>query len=414
MLKAVLVIGDGMADRPIKELGWKTPLEVAKKPSLNRIAESGVCGILDPISPGVPPGSDTATLALLGYNALKVYSGRGALEALGSGVKVLSGDVAFRCNFATVNDNMTVLDRRAGRIENEDALPLADSLQKVKLKRSLGASFLFKSTIQHRTVLSIRGPKLSTAVSDSDPGRVGEKVMEMKPLNDSSEAKLTAKIVNELTPEFHKVLKDHSVNRERIKHGLPPANVVLCRGAGTIPDIEPLSQVFNISATCVAAAPLVKGVCRAAGMDIVNVKGATGTPQTDYLAKARATVQALKHYDFTLLHVKATDVASHDGRPKQKSEVIEKVDDMLGYLLDHIDLKSTYVAVTADHTTSCVTGNHEGDPVPIAITGPYVRSDKVKEYDERSCAEGGLDRIKGTDLMPILMNLLGKTRKFGA
>lgn len=414
MLKAVLVIGDGMADRPIKELGWKTPLEVAKKPSLNRIAESGVCGILDPISPGVPPGSDTATLALLGYNALKVYSGRGALEALGSGVKVLPGDVAFRCNFATANDNMTVLDRRAGRIVNEDALPLADSLQKVKLKRSLGASFLFKSTIQHRTVLSIRGPKLSTAVSDSDPGKVGEKVMEMKPLNDSSEAKLTAKIVNELTPEFHKVLKDHPVNRERIKHGLPPANVVLCRGAGTIPDIEPLSQVFNISATCVAAAPLVKGVCRAAGMDIVNVKGATGTPQTDYLAKAKATVQALKRYDFVLLHVKATDVASHDGRPKQKSEVIEKVDGMLGYLLDHIDLKSTYVAVTADHTTSCLTGNHEGDPVPIAITGPYVRSDKVKEYDERSCAEGGLNRIKGTDLMPILMNLLGKTSKFGA
>jgi 2,3-bisphosphoglycerate-independent phosphoglycerate mutase len=414
MLKAVLVIGDGMADRPIKELGWKTPLEVAKKPFLNRIAESGVCGILDPISPGVPPGSDTATLALLGYNAEEVYSGRGALEALGSGVKVLPGDVAFRCNFATVNDDLVVLDRRAGRIANEDALPLAESLQKVKLKKSLGASFLFKSTIQHRTVLSIRGPKLSTAVSDSDPERVGEKAVEVKPLNDSSEARLTARIVNELTPEFHKVLKDHPVNRERIKLGLPSANMVLCRGAGTIPDIEPLSQVFNISAACVAAAPLVKGVCRVAGMDVVSVRGATGTPQTDYIAKAKAAVQVLKRYDFVLLHVKATDVASHDGRPKQKFEIIEKVDGMLGYLLDHIDPKSAYVAVTADHTTSCLTGNHEGDPVPIAITGPYVRSDKVKEYDERSCAVGGLGRIRGVDLMPILMNLLGKTSKFGA
>lgn len=414
MLKAVLVIGDGMADRPIRELGWKTPLEVAKKPFLDRIAESGVCGILDPISPGVPPGSDTATLSLLGYNAMKVYSGRGALEALGSGVKVLPGDVAFRCNFATVDNNMIVLDRRAGRIANEDALPLADSLQKVKLKRSLGTSFLFKNTIQHRAVLSIRGPKLSTAVSDSDPGKVGEKVMEMKPLNDSSEARLTARIVNELTPEFHKVLRDHPVNRERIKRGLPPANVVLCRGAGTIPDIEPFSQVFNISGACVAAAPLVKGVCRAAGMDVLSVKGATGTPQTDYLAKAKSTVQVLKRYDFALLHVKAADVASHDGSPKQKSEVIEKVDSMLGYLLDHIDPKNTYVAVTADHTTSCMTGNHEGDPVPIAITGPYVRTDEVKKYDERSCATGGLGRIRGVDLMPILMNMLGKTKKFGA
>lgn len=413
-MKAVLVIGDGMADRPIKELGWKTPLETAKKPSLNRIAETGICGILDPISPGVPAGSDTASLALLGYNSLRVYSGRGALEALGSGVKVLPGDVAFRCNFATVDDSRIVLDRRAGRIANEDALLLADTLQKVELKRSMGASFLFKNTIQHRSVLSIRGPKLSTAVSDSDPGKTGERVLETKPLNGSSEAKLTARIVNQLTHEFHKALKDHPVNKDRIKRGLPSANMVLCRGAGTIPNIKPLAQIFDLRAACVAAAPLMKGVCKAAGMDIINVEGATGTLQTDYMAKAKATVQALKRYDFVLLHVKATDVASHDGSPKQKVEVIEKVDSILGYLLDHTAHDGTYIAVTADHTTSCLTGNHEGDPVPVAITGPYVRSDKVNEYDERSCAEGGLGRIRGINLMPILMNLLGKTSKFGA
>jgi len=414
MLKAILVIADGMADRPVKELEWKTPLEAAHRPSLNQIAKTGICGILDPISPGVPPGSDTATLALLGYDALKVYSGRGALEALGSGVNVLPGDVAFRCNFATANEKGLILDRRAGRIANEDAVKLADSLQKIKLKKPANAEFLFKSTIQHRTVLSIRGPKLSTNVSDSDPGRTGEKPQEIKPLDNSSEAKLTARIVNDLLHDFHKTLKNHPVNEERTKHGLPQANVVLCRGAGTIPNIEPLSQIFGIHATCVGAAPLVKGVCKAAGMRIANVKGATGTPQTDYLAKAKAVVQALKNSDFVLLHVKATDVASHDGNAKQKIEVIEKLDGMLGYLLNHVDLSSNYLAVTADHTTSTVTGNHEGDPVPIAITGPYVRYDGVMEYDERSCAKGGLNRIRGMDLMPIMMNLLGKTGKFGA
>lgn len=413
-MKAILVISDGMADRPVKELDWKTPLEVSHRPALNQIAKTGVCGAIDPISPGIPPGSDTATLALLGYDALKVYSGRGALEALGSGVKVLPGDVAFRCNFATVDKNMVVTDRRAGRIANEDASKLAESLQNIKIKKSLGADFMFKSTIQHRIVLSIRGPKLSTAVSDSDPGEAGRKALEMKPLENSTEAKLTAKIVNELTPEFHKALQNHPVNDERVKRGLPPANMVLCRGAGTLPNIKPLSKIYNIKTACVGATPLVRGVCKAAGMDVIDVKGATGTPQTDYIGKAKAAVQALKHYDFVLLHVKATDVASHDGNAKLKVEVIEKVDAMLGYLLSKVDMSSTYLAVTADHTTSVLTGNHEGDPVPIAITGPYVRCDDVEEYGERTCAKGGLNRIRGADLMPILMNLLGKTTKFGA
>ncbi|MBS7633001.1 2,3-bisphosphoglycerate-independent phosphoglycerate mutase [Candidatus Bathyarchaeota archaeon] len=402
-----------MADRPVKELDWKTPLEFARKPTLNRIAETGICGILDPIAPGIPPGSDTATLALLGYDAVKTYSGRGALEALGSNVKVLPGDVAFRCNFATVNQNQTVLDRRAGRIENRDSQKLAESLSQVKLKTP-NARFLFKSTIQHRAVLVIRGPRLSANISDSDPGTTGEKVMDAKPLDDSPEAKLTARIVNTLTREFHKCLTSHPVNRERVKRGLPPANMILCRGAGTLPNVKSLAHIYGIKTSCVAATPLVRGVCRAVGMKTIDVQGATGTLQTDYLAKARATVQALRSNDFVLLHIKATDVASHDSKAKQKAEAIEKLDNMLNYLIEHVDLNSVYLAVTADHTTSSATGNHEGDPVPIAITGPSVRRDSVKEYDERSCAGGGLHRIRGVDLMPILMNLLGKTSKFGA
>jgi len=403
-----------MADRPVKELNWKTPLEVARKPSLNQIAKTGICGIMDPIAPGIPPGSDTATLALLGYDVLKVYSGRGALEAIGSGINVLPSDVAFRCNFATVNEDFVVLDRRAGRIANEDAAKLAESLQKIRLRKPSNVEFFFKNTLQHRAVLILHGDKLSTAVSDADPERVGEKVLTVKPLDDSLEAKLTAKIVNEFAHEFHKVLKDHPVNKERVKRQLPPANMVLCRGAGTIPNIKPLSQIYGIKAACLSATPLIRGVCKTAGMKLIDVKGATGTPQTNYLAKAKATVQALRSYEFVLLHVKAPDVASHDGNHEQKIQVIERIDSMLRYLLGNVDLGSTYLAVTADHTTSLVTGNHEGDPVPIAITGPYVRRDDMEEFGERSCAKGGLNRIRGMDLTPILMNLIGKTRKFGA
>ena len=412
--KAILIIADGMADRPIEELGGKTPLEVASKPNLDRIAENGVCGIMDPIAPGIPPGSDTATLAMLGYDPWKVYSGRGALEAVGSGVEVLPGDVAFRCNFATVNDDLVVSDRRAGRIANEAAAKMAASLQKIRLPTALNVRFLFKSTIQHRAILVLHGPRLSSAISDSDPETTRKRVLEVKPFERSFEAERTAQIVNVLTKEFHRVLEAHPVNRQRAKRRLPVANMILCRGAGGIPRMPTLQERYDIKPACVAAVSLIKGVSGVVGMDLIGVKGATGTPQTDYMAKAKAAVQALKTHDFVLLHVKATDVASHDGNVKEKIEIIEKVDMMLGHIIDNADPRLTYIAVTADHTTSSVTRNHEGDPVPVAIAGPGVRRDDVAKYGERTCAKGGLNRIRGMDLMPTMMNLIGKAKKFGA
>jgi 2,3-bisphosphoglycerate-independent phosphoglycerate mutase len=413
-LKAILIVADGMADRPVRELGWKTPLEAASKPVLDQIAKTGICGIIDPIAPGIPPGSDAATLAMLGYEPVKFYSGRGALEALGSGVTVLPSDVGFRCNFATVKENLVVLDRRAGRIDNEDATKLAASLQKISLPKSFKVEFLFKNTVQHRAVLVLRGPKLSAAISDSDPETDGKKVLQVKPLDKSAEAERTSKIVNTLMHEFRGVLKEHPVNTRRAEQRLPQANIILCRGAGTVPKIVPLHEQFSIKPACVAAVSLIKGVCKAAGMSLISVRGATGTPQTDYSAKAIAAVHALRTHDFVFLHVKAADVASHDGDVELKVEVIEKIDRMLGYVVDYVDGDSTFLAVTADHTTSVATRNHEGDPVPVAIAGPYVRRDDVTEFGERMCARGGLNRIRGVDLMPILMGLMGKAKKFGS
>jgi 2,3-bisphosphoglycerate-independent phosphoglycerate mutase len=413
-LKAVLLVADGMADRPIRELGWKTPLEAASKPVLDQIAKTGICGMIDPIAPGVPPGSDSATLAMLGYDPVKVYSGRGALEAVGSGVAVLPGDVALRCNFATVNTHLVVLDRRAGRIDNADASNLAESLQKIRLPKSLRVKFIFRNTIQHRAVLVLHGPKLSPAISDSDPETSRKKVLQVKPLGEGQEAKHTADIVNALMREFGEALREHPVNRRRVTQGLPRANMILCRGAGTIPKIVPLHEKFGIRPACIAAVSLIKGVCKVAGMSLIDVKGATGTPQTEYLAKARATVNALRTHDFVFLHVKAPDVASHDGDVRLKIEVIEKIDKMLDHIVNHVNVDSTFLAITADHTTSLVTRNHEADPVPVAIAGPYVRRDDITRFGERTCARGGLSRIRGIDLMPILVSFMGKAKKFGA
>ena len=413
-MKAILIVGDGMADRPLTELNGKTPLEAAKKPALNRLAEKGICGIIDIIAPGIPPGSDTAHLALLGYDAEKVYSGRGGFEAIGSGMEILPDDVAFRCNFATVDSDFRVVDRRAGRIATVDASRLAEKFKEITLRGHKGVKIIFKNTVQHRAILILRGANLSPMVSNSDPYKVGEKVLRVKPLDDTPEAEKTARILNELTQYFHEVLKSHPLNFERERAGLFPANIILCRGAGKLPDLETLSSRYGISAAAIGAMPLVNGVCKAAGMELINVPGATGTYDTDVLAKAKAAVKALHSYDLVFVHVKATDVASHDGRVDDKIRMIEKIDGLVDYVTRNVDLSKTYLAVTADHTTSSRTRNHEGDPVPVVIYGPEVRVDDVKEFNERTCAKGGLGRIKGRNLMPIIMNLLGKTKKFGA
>jgi 2,3-bisphosphoglycerate-independent phosphoglycerate mutase len=414
-VKALLVIADGMADVPLKKLGLRTPLEAATTPALNRVAESGICGLMDVIAPGVPPGSDTAHLALLGYDVMEVYSGRGALEALGSGVDVLPNDIAFRCNFATVDSDWKVIDRRAGRIENDEASQLTVAIREsIRNDPPEVGDILFSNTVQHRAILRLGGPNLSTMVSDTDPQEVGVKVANARALDDSADAKRTADILNELTEKLHRVLSDNPLNKEREKRGQLPANIVLCRGVGQLPEIDPLPLLYDIHPAAISAVPLVRGVCKVAGMRLLPVAGATGTYTTDFMAKAKAALEALQHYDFVLVHLKAPDLAGHDGVPQKKIEIIERVDALIGHFLAHANLEETFVVVTADHTTSSIKKEHSGEPVPIAITGPNIRTDDVKEFGERTCAQGGLGHISGRDLMPILLNFLGKSEKAGS
>ncbi|UCE96282.1 MAG: 2,3-bisphosphoglycerate-independent phosphoglycerate mutase [Candidatus Bathyarchaeota archaeon] len=414
-MKAVLVIADGMADVPLKELKRRTPLEAAQTLSMDRIADLGICGMIDVIAPGIPPGSDIAHLALLGYDVMEVYTGRGALEAIGSGVDILPNDLAFRCNFASVDKDFNVMDRRAGRIENEDAAKLA-----VAIEESLRddppdvGDILFKSSVQHRAVLRLSGPNLSPMVSDTDPLKTGVKVLKSRPLDNSREAKRTSEILNKLTQQMHEAVKNHPTNEERISRGLLPANNVLIRGVGQLPEIDPLTLLYGIHPAAIAAVPLVRGICKTAGMRLIPVPGATGTYETDVIAKAKAAVEALHSYSFVLIHVKATDLAGHDNRPPKKMKMIEKVDALTTHLINNVDLDKTFIAVTADHTTSSIKQAHSGEPVPVAIMGPHVRVDDVKEFGERPCMKGGLGRIRGKDLMPILVDLLGKAEKAGS
>ncbi len=410
--KAIIVIGDGMSDRPLKELGGFTPIEIARKPHMSQLAKEGECGIMDPIAPGIRAGSDTSHLAILGYDPYAYYTGRGAFEAAGIGLDVEKGDICFRCNFATVDENTFIVkDRRAGRIREGTHL-LAQAINGMEIE---GVKIFFKESVEHRAGLVLRGEGLGHRVIDADPHQEGVKVHTVEAIDPSDIAsQKTARIVNEFVKRSFEILRDHPLNKERKSQGLPPANIVLPRGAGTAPHIPSFEERYGLKGACIVEVGLLKGVGRYLKMDVIDVEGATGSLDTDEQAIARASLEALKNNDFVLCNVKAPDVAGHDGEPYKKIEAVEKIDRMLGTILSGIAPHNTIIVLTADHSTPVIVKDHSGDPVPIVIWGEGVRTDEVNSYGERSCARGGLGRIRGLDIMNILTNLLSIQEKFGA
>lgn len=404
--KILLIVCDGLSDRPVKQFDMKTPLQAAKKPAMDALARHGMSGTMDVIGPGIVPGSDTAHLALFGYDPYKVYTGRGPIEAAGAGIQLERGDVAFRCNFATVTDDLVVVDRRAGRIKSGTD-QLAKSISGLKIG---DVTALFKEGSEHRGVLVLRGPGLDHRVTDIDPHQDG-KILESRAI--VAEAEKTAEAVNRYVKMSHGILSGHQVNAERKRAGLPPANIVLPRGPGSIKDIEPMGQRYGLRCAAVAGVTLVKGICRMVGMDVPVIAGATGSLDTDYRAKGEAALRLLKDHDLVFVNVKAGDVASHDGDFRAKVSVVENIDMMLGMILKDVD-EDVVIALTCDHSTPVSIKEHSADPVPLTISGGGARLDGVREFDEVSVASGALGRVRGTDLMPILLGTADRAKKFGA
>ena len=405
--KILVIIMDGLGDRAVRSLGYRTPLQCANKPNLDWFAVNGTSGIMDVISPGVRPGSDTSHLALLGYDPYQVYTGRGPFEAAGVGLVGKAGDVAFRCNFATVDDGMNVIDRRAGRIKEPDTTELAKALDGMRLG---DITAVVKEATEHRAALMLQGSGLSPYVSDADPHALAT-VSRSEPLRPDAAA--TAEAVNEFVRRSYEVLKDHPVNRRRIAEGKQPANILLPRGAGVFPDIQPFESRYGMSASGVAGVSLIRGICRVCGLEVIEDAGCTGGTDTDMNAKACAALRELERKDFVLMNVKATDINSHDGDPRSKIESIERLDAMAKAIREGIP-PGTVVALAADHCTPVEKGDHSGDPVPLTIYVENGIKDGVASYDEVSCARGALGRIRGVDLMPILIDKADRSEKFGA
>ncbi|OYT26157.1 MAG: phosphoglycerate mutase [Candidatus Altiarchaeales archaeon ex4484_96] len=402
--KSLLIVCDGLGDRPVNGV---TPLEAAYTPNMDKMASEGICGLMDTVLMGVRPGSDTAHLSLFGYNPFKYYAGRGPFEAAGVGLTLKKGDVAFRCNFASIKDDK-IVDRRAGR-EEEGLSELSREINNIKIE---GIELIYKKAAGHRAVLVLKGEDLSSNVSDTDPEGEAIGYNKSKPLDDSAQAAKTADILNEFTQKAIKLLAEHEVNKKRTQKNKLPANIILARGVGMKASIPSIKERLGISAACISATTLIKGVAREVGMDLIEVEGASGHVDSNIKAKMRATIKALKKYDFVFLHLKGTDEASHDGDFESKKNMLERIDvEVIGPILN--DVKDCTIALTGDHSTPISIRQHSADPVPIVIVGD-VREDKVKKFTERECAGGGLNRIRGLYLLNIMLDISDRVKLYGA
>lgn len=408
--KMIIAIADGLGDRPHPQLDKQTPLQYASTPNLDRLAAEGMNGMMDPIAPGIPVGTDMGHLILFGYEP-QDYPGRGPIEALGVGMDVRPGDIVFRCNFATVDDNFIVVDRRAGRIR-EHTEALAESINGLELEG--GVTAYFKSATEHRAVLVLRGSKLSDRVSDSDPKAPndGQPYLQVRPLDDSPEAVRTTQALNTCLQQAHRILSTHPVNEARVAEGKLPANFILTRGAGRLAELAPLAAQRGMRVACIAGESTVLGAARLAGFHTFTDARMTGNLDTDLALKADMTLKLLADHDIVYVHMKAPDVKGHDNDPLGKAQAIERFDEMVGLICSQLP-EDVYLALTADHSTPCEYGEHSGEPVPVVIAGPSIRRDRVQRYNEIDCMEGGMGRLSGGDFVRTAHDLLGFVKKQG-
>ncbi|MBI4706688.1 MAG: 2,3-bisphosphoglycerate-independent phosphoglycerate mutase [Candidatus Omnitrophica bacterium] len=424
MKKIVYIVLDGLGDQPIAELGNKTPLEAALTPNMDGLCQKGRTGLVYTVAKGIAPESDIAVISLLGYDAHKYYTGRGPLESFAEGIKVNSGDVAFRVNFATVAaDGKAIKDRRVGRnLTTEEATELAKEINtKVTLS---GGTFEFKNTIGHRGVLVIRGirSKLSGWITNTDPaydregvfGVAKEKfenfvaVSEPMPgYENNPEAKAAALLLNEFTQKSNKVLNDSAVNKKRVSEGKMPGNVILSRDAGDhLPVFPPIKSLFNLKFGSFVQMPVEKGIALLTGIEIIDVPESSSKPEVDYPIWAKLALESIGKYDGIYVHIKGPDEPAHDGDFMKKKESIDAIDKyFFTNLLAKLDLNNTIVAVTADHSTACKVKAHTADPVPILVCGGSIKPDGTKNFSEKAAKDGSIGEIMGQDIMPLLVKL---------
>jgi len=404
-LKYILVVGDGMSDVALEELGGKTPLQVARHPNMDFIASKGLTGLVKTIPPGSSPGTDTAFLSIFGNDPSKLNTGRGPLEAAGLGIDLNKNDIALRCNLVTVVDGI-LKDHSGGHIPTNET---RDLLKSIKDHLEESGFIEFYLGVSYRHLLVLRGAKYSDRILCTPPhDAINTSIHSILVKAVDESGKSTAKMLNKTILDSYELLKNHTVNLARIKSGKNPANMIWPWGQGRRPNIRPLKESFGVRGAVISAVDIVNGIGRYLKMDLVKVPGATGYSDTNYEGKADYALKSLKNYDFVLVHVEAPDEASHVGDTNLKVKTIEDLDNrLLGRILDGLTEDYT-IAVLPDHTTQTTDGAHSRSPVPFAIYSDQADvSDKVERYDEESVKEGSLGIVEGTKFLNLFLKQNG-------
>jgi 2,3-bisphosphoglycerate-independent phosphoglycerate mutase len=391
--KVLFVILDGIAD----DLS-DTPLKLATKPNLDLITKNGFSGLIENREGG-HPDSAISNFVLLGFDK-EEYPGRGYLDALGINIKSTPGSVYVRANFATVKEvlrddmktgtfepKFVVVDRRAGRDYN-GLFEMAKDIKEFFLD---GVRIDFYKSLGHRGVAVLNSIAISPNVSDTDLEKVDVQVPEVKPLTNDNEAAKTAAALNKFEKETYRILKDHPANKYRTV----PANFILLRGASTYNYVKSFKDNFGLSGACVAASPVIKGIARAAEMDVYDVSGATGDLKTDLRGKTLKALEILNNHDFVILHFLGCDIAAHDKKPNLKRMFIERIDrEVFAKILEYVDFNKTLLVICSDHPTSSKTGEHIPGFLPFIFYTKGIESNHIQKLDEESCKQGPVINIE--------------------
>ncbi len=401
-MKYIIVLGDGMADYPIPQLGNKTPLQAANKPNMDHFAKYGEVGLVSTIPPKLSPGSDVANLSVLGYDPVKYYTGRSPLEAISMGVPMAADDVTFRTNLVTLSEaenyeDRIMLDHSCDEITTEESVPLIE-----EVNRHFKNDFLsFYKGVSYRHCLLWKNGSLDYDLTPPHDIR-DKKITPYLPKGKGSD------IILQMMEESTHFLSNHPINRERVQRGLNPANSIWIWGQGKKPLLPSFFDLHGLKGAVISAVDLVKGLGLSAGMESIDVKGATGTLDTNYAGKVEATLQALKDgTDFVYLHIEAPDECGHRGEADNKVRAIELIDEkVISPLLKGLEQYDDYkLMVLPDHATPLSIKTHSSDPVPyVMIQKSEQRLSGNTCYDEVSAKNSGIHQESGTALLSRFLN----------
>jgi len=409
---------DGVGDLPHPDLAGKTPLEAATTKNMDMLAKNGVMGQVISVGKGIAPESDIAVFNMLGYKFQHSdYAGRGVVEAIGIGIDFKDGDLALRGNFATLDNEGKIIDRRAGRkIEREDVEEISKEIEKEIKFSNPNASVVVAPTVGHRVTVRLRDSKpLSSEISNTDPayGRIDGmgiakavsdfmKIEKCIPLEQTENAISAANLVNEFTEQSLEIMKKSDVNKRRSQKNKKLLNSILLRDAGNkYPNVKPINDLHSMNFSCIVDMPVEVGISNILKMRTYNAGGLT-----DYEEKASVAAQAMKTENAIYVHLKGPDEFGHDGDAIGKMKNIEEIDKrFFGTLLDHIDVSKVAVMISADHSTPSIHKGHSADPVPVLISGDMITNDDTQRFTEAEAKKGAIGLIEGAQVVKTGIDL---------